>query len=128
MKKPIFLICALCLCLSCLAQSVISGKVIDAESKEVLPRASVFAQNTTRGTITDSSGNFRLYLEKGGYEVIVSYTGFTTKTFKVETSGDKQLTIELQKVDNNLSEVIIRSSNEVPDGWEKYGQFFIQHF
>jgi hypothetical protein len=24
--------------------------------------------------------------------------------------------------------VIIKNSNEVPDGWEKYGQFFVQHF
>jgi hypothetical protein len=27
-----------------------------------------------------------------------------------------------------MSEVIIKTSNEVADGWEKYGQFFLAHF
>jgi hypothetical protein len=34
----------------------------------------------------------------------------------------------MQKADNSMSEIIIKSTNEVPDGWEKYGKFFIQHF
>jgi hypothetical protein len=128
MKKPAILCFLLTLYCFADAQSVISGKVTDADTKEVLPRASVFAQNTTKGTVTDSSGLFRLYLDKGGYEIIISYTGYNSKTIKIESSGDQQLNIELQKADNSLSEVIIRSSNEVPDGLEKYGKFFIQHF
>jgi hypothetical protein len=27
-----------------------------------------------------------------------------------------------------MGEVVIRSSNQVPDGWEKHGAFFMQHF
>src|SRR2546423_6583139 len=128
MKKPLSVFTCLLFCLFTFAQSVISGKVVDADTKEPLQSASVFAQNTTKGTVTDSSGSFRLYLDKGGYELIVSFTGYTSKSIKIETSGDKQLNIEMQKADNSMGEIIIRSSNEVPDGWEKYGQFFIQHF
>ena len=128
MKKPIlFLALTLC-CLASFAQSIISGKVVDADSKEPLQSASVFAQNTTKGTITDKDGLFRLSLEKGGYELIISYTGYTGRTIAIQSTGDQELTIEMQKADNSLSEVIIRSSNEVPDGWEKYGQLFVQHF
>ena len=128
MKKPVLL---LTLCLNAIisfAQFNISGKVIDAETKEPLLAASVFAQNTTKGTTTDKDGQFSLYLDKGGYELIISFSGYTSKTISVDKNGNQQLTIELQKADNSMNEVIIKSSNEVTDGWEKYGQFFIDHF
>jgi hypothetical protein len=128
MKKPLFFLSLLLLSLFSFAQSSITGKVMDAESKEPLAGASVFAQNTTKGTTTDKDGAFHLYLDKGGYELIISFTGYTSKTISVENSGDREFTIELQKADNSMSEVVIKSSNEVPDGWEKYGKFFLDHF
>jgi hypothetical protein len=111
------------------AQGTLSGQVVDDETKEPLAGASVFAQNTTKGTITDKDGKFSLWLNKGGYEIIISFTGYTSKTINLsEISADRQFNIELQKGDNTLSEVIIRNSNEVPDGWEKYGDFFLKSF
>ena len=128
MKKPFTVVLLLLLSLFSLAQSTITGKVVDAESKEPLQGASIFAQNTTRGTVSDKDGAFQLYLDKGGYELIISFTGYQSKTITVENSGDRQFTIELQKADNSMREIIIKSSNEVEDGWDKYGNFFIQHF
>ncbi|MFL5811753.1 MAG: carboxypeptidase-like regulatory domain-containing protein [Flavisolibacter sp.] len=127
MKKPIFFVLFIFTGIFCFCQFTITGKVVDAESKEVLPGASVFAQNTTRGTITDKDGVFHLYLDKGGYDLIVSFTGYDSKTITVQ-GGTEELMIEMKKADNSMSEIIIKSSNEVPDGWEKYGQFFVQHF
>jgi len=127
MKKPIFLTALLLISFISFAQFTFSGKVIDAETKEPLQGASVFAQNTTRGTTTNSEGNFSLYLEKGGYEIIFSFTGYNTKTINAQGS-DQQLTIELSKADNTMAEVIIKSSNELEDGWERYGDFFLKHF
>lgn len=116
------------LSISSFAQGTISGKIIDAESNEPLSGASVFAQNTTKGTTTDKEGKFSLYLNKGGYEVIISFTGYTSRKINFEAVADRQFTIEMQKEDKSLSEVVIRSSNEVADGWEKYGKFFVEHF
>lgn len=109
-------------------QGTISGTVKDAETGLPLEGASVFAQNTTRGTLSDKEGAFKLYLEKGGYEVVVSFTGYVSKTINLEVTGDRTFNLELQKGDNTLGEVIIKNTNEVPDGWEKYGRFFIDHF
>jgi hypothetical protein len=128
MKKPFTVVLLMLLSLFSLAQSTITGKVVDADSKEPLQGASIFAQNTTRGTVSDKEGAFQLFLDKGGYELIISFTGYQSKTITVENSGDRQFTIELQKADNSMSEIIIKSSNEVEDGWDKYGNFFIQHF
>jgi hypothetical protein len=63
------------ICLFGSAQGVISGKVVDAETKTPLEGASVFAQNTTRGVITNKEGDYRIILNKGGYELVISFTG-----------------------------------------------------
>src|SRR5215204_6362052 len=127
MQTPrlLFIICFISFSFIAAAQSTITGQVIDAETKLPLEGASVFAQNTTKGIITDKEGNYKLFLNKGGYELIVSYTGFVSKVVTVEANEDKRLDIELKKVEKNMDEVVIIASNEVTDGWEKYGDFFL---
>jgi len=127
MKKPFLLSALLLFTIFSFAQFTFSGKIIDAETKELLQGASVFAQNTTKGTTTNSEGIFSLYLDKGGYEIIFSFTGYNTKTINAQGSN-QHLVIELSKASNTMAEVIIKSSNELEDGWERYGQFFLKHF
>jgi len=129
MKKKLALFTALLFAFSfAFTQNIISGVVQDADTKLPLEGASVFAQNTTFGVVSKQDGTFSLSLPKGGYEIIFSFTGYTTQRINIEATDSKPLTILLQKEDNSLSEVVIISSNEVPDGWEKYGSFFIDHF
>lgn len=128
MRKAILFLTLLFSVLFSFAQGVISGTVKDAESGLPLEGASVFAQNTTRGTLSDKEGSFKLYLDKGGYEIVVSFTGYMSKTINLEVTGDRTFNLQLEKGDNTLGEVIIKSTNEVPDGWEKHGQFFLDHF
>jgi hypothetical protein len=127
---------ALCLLLGLLlfshvpifAQFTISGHVIDSASREPLYGASVFCQNTTSGTATNKQGEFSMQLKSGGYELIISFTGYQTKELRIAASDNAPLTIELIKEEKNMSEVVIRSSNEVTDGWAKYGSFFLENF
>jgi CarboxypepD_reg-like domain len=110
------------------AQFSVSGKITDSASKEPLTGASVFCQNTTLGTITNKQGEFSLSLKSGGYELVISYTGYQTKQVRINSSETNKLEIEMIKEDKSMGEVIIKSSNEVKDGWEKYGAFFIDNF
>ncbi|MEI9808480.1 MAG: carboxypeptidase-like regulatory domain-containing protein [Bacteroidota bacterium] len=110
------------------AQFTVTGKIIDSATKEPLGGASVFCQNTTIGTATDKQGGFSLQLKSGGYELIISYTGYQTKQLQISHSDSRIPDIEMIKEDKSLGEVIIKSSNEVKDGWEKYGSFFLEHF
>ena len=108
----------------------IKGKVVDKNTKASLQGASVFAQNTTFGVATDAEGNFSIKLPNGGYSLVVTFTGYETESVRVSnTSGENNdLSIEIGPKEKSLEEVSIAVSNEVKDGWEKYGVFFIQNF
>jgi carboxypeptidase-like protein len=109
---------------------VVTGKVVDEKTKLPMPGASVFCQNTTFGTITNNEGKFFMRLNNGGYDLVVSYTGYETKMMRISngSSGNDSLTIELKEQDKSLGEVVVAGSAEVADGWNKYGQFFIDNF
>ena len=110
-----------------LAQFNVSGVVMDSTTREPLSAASVFCQNTTLGTTTNKQGEFSLQLKSGGYDLIFSYTGYQTRTVRI-TGDVNRFEILMSKEDKSLGEVVIKSSNEVKDGWEKYGSFFIENF
>ncbi|HVG15412.1 MAG TPA: carboxypeptidase-like regulatory domain-containing protein, partial [Chitinophagaceae bacterium] len=126
--RIIFFFGILSLSVNGIAQSTISGQVVDADTKLPLQGASVFAQNTTKGAITDKEGNYRLSLNKGGYELIISFTGFSSQRINVEANEDKRIDIALKPEDKSMEAVVITASNEVLDGWEKHGDFFLDHF
>ena len=110
------------------AQFNVSGRIIDSASKEPLVGASVYCQNTTVGTVTNKDGQFSLSLKSGGYELIISFTGYQTKQIQISQADNNIPAIEMVKEDKSLGEVIVKTSNEVKDGWEKYGSFFLDHF
>jgi hypothetical protein len=110
------------------AQFTVTGVVLDSSSREPLNGASVFAQNTTLGTATNKQGGFTLALKAGGYDLIISYTGYQTQQIKITATDNINLEILMVKEEKSMSEVIIKSSNEVTNGWEKYGDFFTKNF
>jgi carboxypeptidase-like protein len=113
---------------SAFSQFTITGKVVDSLSKEPLYGASVFCQNTTSGTVTNKEGEFSLKLNPGGYELIISFTGYQNKEIRISSNDNNPLQVEMIKEEKSMGEVVIRSSNEVQDGWNKYGKFFLDNF
>ena len=108
------------------SQFTVTGIVLDSASREPLTAASIFCQNTTMGTYTNKQGEFSMALKSGGYDLIISYTGYQTQTIKV--SDNTKLEVLMRKEDKSLSEVVIKTSNEVPNGCDKYGDFFVKNF
>ena len=64
----------------------IHGKVVDDKTGTPLSNASVFCQNTTTGTISNKKDYFALRLSNGGYDLVVSYTGYETQVLRVSNS------------------------------------------
>ena len=107
----------------------VSGVVLDSSTREPLTGASVFCQNTTQGTATNKEGKFYISLKPGGYDLIITFTGYKSKLIPVsQNSVNTDLIIEMVKEEKSIEEVVIRSSNEVKNGWERYGTFFLENF
>ena len=106
----------------------VSGRIIDSSTKEPLSGASVYCQNTTVGSATNKEGNFTIELKTGGYDLVVSFTGYQSRQLRITHSDGRLPDIEMAKEEKSLGEVIVKTSNEVKDGWEKYGTFFVEHF
>lgn len=109
---------------------VVKGKVIDKNTKAPLQGASVFAQNSTFGEATNTDGNFTLKIPSGGYSLVASYTGYENESVRISNSSSQNdsLVFELTPKEKSLETVTIAISNEVKDGWQKYGEFFKENF
>ena len=83
----------------------ISGKVVDSDSKEPLPGATILVQGTNDGVVTDFDGNFTIESATAGNTLVISYLGYTTS----EISAKDGILIELQTALNALDEVVVSS-------------------
>lgn len=130
MKKLIALL-FICGSFSCFSQDntfLVTGKVIDAASQLPLNGASIFCMNTTLGTMSNADGVFSLRLPNGGYDLIISYTGYASAVMRINSSENTPVSVELKQKEKSLEEVSVVSSNEVQDGLAKYGKFFNDNF
>lgn len=69
-------------------------------------------------------------LPNGGYELIVTFTGYETESRRISsaTADVNTIVIEVSPKEKSLQEVSVVASNEVKDGWQKYGEFFTENF
>jgi hypothetical protein len=133
MKRPLFYFLAFFSFLSGFSQErtfTIHGKVLDEKTGNPLAGASVFCQNTTMGTVSTNEGDFNLRLNNGGYDLVISYTGYETQLLRVNNGMKEKdsLKVILKEQDKSMTEVVVAGSLEVADGWAKYGQFFLDNF
>lgn len=131
MKKSLFVLFISLIAITAKAQQfTILGKVLDSASKTPLVGASAFCPNTTYGSVSNAEGLFYLKLPAGGYDLVISYTGYERKVVRISDnqSATDTLLFELPKQDKTMTEVAVVGSNEVPDGWTKYGKFFTDNF
>ena len=103
-KKLLFLI--LLLPFSILAQSTLSGVVVDKKSNQSLPGVNVTVQGAAKGTSTDFDGKFQLTGLKNGDIIVFTFIGYTTETVKY--SGQKTVNVSLEETANQLSEVVVQ--------------------
>ncbi|WP_407521945.1 carboxypeptidase-like regulatory domain-containing protein [Lacibacter sp. MH-610] len=87
----------------------IKGRVVDASTRTALSKATVYINNSTRGTIADDSGYFSFPpLPAGTYEVVASFVGYKTLVVPVKlTTADFKIDIALQLQQKELREVLI---------------------
>ena len=94
----------------------ISGKVIDAKTKETLPGVAVRLVSTSSAISTNAEGNFSLNANVNPGQFTVSFTYISyktlTKTVKLESSESVSLDVELSQDAVGLDEVIVTGTSE----------------
>lgn len=93
------------------AQFTISGKITDAESGKTLSGTTVLLENSTRGTLSNQQGIYRLKnLKSGTYILKISYLGFEKITKSVDLKKDESFDFSLQKSTFVADEVLVNAT------------------
>jgi len=99
------------------AQSIISGKVTDAVTKEPILGASVSIKGTVLGGVADGSGKFSIK-SKQSFPVTVSVGAIGFLTELVEVKDESSLSISLKENIGTLAEVTV-TGNRVEESLTK---------
>ncbi|KJD31882.1 TonB-dependent receptor [Tamlana nanhaiensis] len=91
-----------------MAQSTVTGTVLEAGTNIPLPGANVIEKGTTNGVVTDFDGNFTITTKGSSGELVISYVGYTTKTVAYSGAGLGKIYLESSQV--GLEEVQIIAS------------------
>jgi TonB family protein len=86
---------------------LIKGKVVSAEDGEAMPGVNVIMKGTTKGTVTDITGNYQLSVPAQNTSLIFSFIGFESQ--EVAVADQRELTVRLTEDVSSLSEVVIVS-------------------
>jgi TonB-dependent starch-binding outer membrane protein SusC len=106
MKKPHILLLMFTLLISMLkAQEIpISGKVISAKDQQAIPGVTIVVKGTTKGTITDINGNYKLDAPSNG-TLVYSFLGMQKQ--EIQVNGRKIIDLEMVDENIDLGEVVV---------------------
>ena len=91
----------------------LTGKVVD-ENGLALPYASVYIENTTKGTVTNNLGDFSLPLERGTYTIKFQFVGYETVSKTIKYPDQSSINIQLSLQEVGIAEVVIAADAEDP--------------
>lgn len=107
MKKKLFLVVFAFLSQWLLAQTKVSGIVVD-DTNQPIPYANVVFKNSSLGTVTNEDGRFYIESDKTYKTLVVSFMGFETK--EVPLTKDVNYNFKVTLSDGNkLKEVVVYS-------------------
>lgn len=93
----------------------ITGRVVDAATREPLVGANVFLASTTRGDVTDRNGHCTIQnIPLGTYELIVSLMGYETQKIIVKFSEAKNRNFDFTLQSKVLQGEEVTVTGEVP--------------
>lgn len=106
----------------------IAGRVVSAGTGLPLPNVSVFLNGTSKGTITDPEGRYRLTdIPYGAYELVFSSVGYTTQVKQFQ-SDQLPLTIDMELSPKAMELDSVTVAPFLKDGWRIWGRFFRENF
>jgi hypothetical protein len=105
-------IAALVLMSSTIAQVVtLSGTVRDAATNTPLPSANIRVEGTSKGTIANAMGVYRLSLDRDRYTVIFSFIGYRSDTLRTTLDRSVEYSPFLHPTAIQMAEVVVTSED-----------------
>ena len=106
---------------------IISGIIVELETGEPIPYASVFIKEKGRGTVTDEEGTFLLNHMCGDQHVLtVSFMGYKTVEQDLKLNADAEVVIQLHKLSQRLDDIVV-SANSLSASKRETQQLSSQH-
>jgi hypothetical protein len=92
----------------------ISGVILDGESSDPLPYATIALKHEGRGTVSNSNGEFGIKILPENYSdtLVVSYLGFYAREIPVRQSLGNNFKISMNREFISIPEIIIK--NQIP--------------
>tara|TARA_R110002096_G_scaffold428478_2_gene640208 strand:+ start:10568 stop:11659 length:1092 start_codon:yes stop_codon:yes gene_type:complete len=108
---------------------IISGRIIDKDTKEGVPGASVYLSQTTHGAQSNADGTYSFNFKTAGdYTLVVSVVGYKTIQQKIslESGSTYSFNISITALVVQLETIVVKSSNkEWIKNFESFEKFFI---
>lgn len=107
--KYYFLLFFFLSCLPGMAQkTIITGKVLDAETNEAIPFVNIGFQHSLIGTISETDGSFYLATPKATDTLLVSSVGYEMQRIHITKGITQNLEIKLQPKSIALDAVVVK--------------------
>lgn len=96
-------------------QNTISG-MIQSESGEALPFATVYVEGSTNGTTSNADGRYQLTFDAGPATIVAQYIGYARQTQTIDLPPGEHATINFELAPETLvlKEVVISASEKDP--------------
>ncbi len=93
-------------------QSVVTGTITDATTKETLPYVSFIINGTTKGGKTDLDGRYSIIVNNSEAQLTFSYVGYKTEIRSVKAGVSQVINVQLQPEATLMNEVVIRAGKK----------------
>ncbi len=89
----------------------LSGTVKDADTNLPLPSANVRVEGTSKGTVANAVGVYRLSLDQDRYNIIFSFIGYRSDTLRVAFERLMEYSPSLKPIAIQMAEVVVTSED-----------------
>jgi CarboxypepD_reg-like domain len=93
----------------------VTGKIIDEETSEPLPFATIALKSKGKGTVSNTNGNFgmKISTEHNNDTLSISFLGYLGREIPVKKAFGTNLTISMKREFISIPEIIIRNQNPI---------------
>jgi hypothetical protein len=115
----------------------LNGRILDIQSQQPLPGATVLLEGTGIGVVTDDEGYFIINdIPSKSYNIVASFLGYQNETLYnviVKSVGNRPILFELEEVTEALDEVVIvrspfRTTRDTPLSTQSFSAVEIETY